>query len=651
MNLIVKAADASSEWCLSGVGNDFYNVRNKQTGNSIDVQNWAVEHLANVATWPYYGGANQNFRLVLANDAPGVAPIAPSQPPTPPPNNDHITSWKGPFETPVVGVALANFPNGKILFWSAFMRELFGYDTGSTWTALYDPATDDLSELLVSNTNHDMFCPGTANMENGNLMVTGGADAAVTSIYDYKTNTFSTGASMVIARGYHSMAVLGSGEIFTAGGSWHGEQGPAGLVVGGRDGEVWNPSTNTWRLLPGVPADPLLSQDVGGVYRSDNHFWLFQSPVENMLFHAGPSRQMSFVDTSGNGAIIPSVARDDIDRMNGNALMIDVGVVFIVGGAANYDTGAGTTKAFLVDINNPNNVQSREVGNMQFARTLSNSVLLPGGFVVVTGGQSQTLLFSDEFAVMQTEIFDPATETFTTLPETMRIPRTYHSASILMIDGRVLVAGGGMCGGCSATHNDFEILVPPYLIQADGSLAPRPTISSAPSVTNAGASIQITMANNADYTFELIRTSSVTHSVNNDQRRIPLARTGKSGSVSTLKIPDNRNVALSGTYYLFAINSNGVPSVATSIQIELSGPGPTPAAAPIALIPDEGAPSSDENGCTSNLSRGGACCLASCGECGGRGCSSRSGGRDGCCTSAILNAGRSCLTNPPPCVE
>lgn len=405
-----------------------------------------------------------------------------------------------------------------------------------------------------------MFCPGSATLANGDMMVTGGADATPTSIYHYQTNTFTKGAPMLIPRGYHSMTVLGDGSIFTIGGSWHGG-------IGGKHGELWNPTTDSWSLLPGVLVGPLLTNDMGGVYRSDNHMWLFQSPVENMVFHAGPSKKMNWINMNGGGSITPSIVRENTDRMNGNAMMIDIGIIFIVGGAPNYDVGAGTKKAYLVDINNPNNVQSRRVGNMAYARTLSNSVILPGGKVVVIGGQSTTLLFSDENAVLPAEIFDPVTETFSTLPEQMHIPRTYHSAAILMIDGRVMVAGGGLCGGCTATHNDFEILVPPNLFAADGSLAPRPVVVSAPSSVAPGDSIQITMQNNANYLFELIRTSAVTHVVNNDQRRIPLTRTGKKGRISTVKIPANRNVALVGTYYLFAVGMDGVPSVGVSLRV------------------------------------------------------------------------------------
>jgi len=46
----------------------------------------------------------------------------------------------------------------------------------------------------------------------------------------------------------------------------------------------------------------------------------------------------------------------------------------------------------------------------------------------------------------------------------------------------------------------------------------------------------------------------------------------------------------------------------------------------------------------------GACCLASCGRCGGTGCSSRPGGAEGCCTNNIITANYSCTLSPAPCV-
>ena len=45
-----------------------------------------------------------------------------------------------------------------------------------------------------------------------------------------------------------------------------------------------------------------------------------------------------------------------------------------------------------------------------------------------------------------------------------------------------------------------------------------------------------------------------------------------------------------------------------------------------------------------------ACCPASCGHCGGRGCEEREGGRQACCALDIQTAGRSCNGTAPPCV-
>eukprot|EP00542_Grammatophora_oceanica_P000419 CAMPEP_0194060170 /NCGR_PEP_ID=MMETSP0009_2-20130614/71100_1 /TAXON_ID=210454 /ORGANISM="Grammatophora oceanica, Strain CCMP 410" /LENGTH=44 /DNA_ID= /DNA_START= /DNA_END= /DNA_ORIENTATION= len=44
----------------------------------------------------------------------------------------------------------------------------------------------------------------------------------------------------------------------------------------------------------------------------------------------------------------------------------------------------------------------------------------------------------------------------------MTVPRTYHSVAVLMRDGRVWAAGGGLCanfctGGPESNHPDAEI--------------------------------------------------------------------------------------------------------------------------------------------------------------------------------------------------
>ena len=68
--------------------------------------------------------------------------------------------------------------------------------------------------------------------------------------------------------------------------------------------------------------------------------------------------------------------------------------------------------------------------------------------------------------------------------------------------------------------------------------------------------------------FVLMRLSSVTHTVNNDQRRIPLQIQSTSGSSSyVLSIPSDPGTVLRGYYMLFALDARGVPSVAATILI------------------------------------------------------------------------------------
>ncbi len=41
-----------------------------------------------------------------------------------------------------------------------------------------------------------------------------------------------------------------------------------------RELQVWSNDTG-WTLLPGCPTDPLLTNDAQGLFRADNHAWLF----------------------------------------------------------------------------------------------------------------------------------------------------------------------------------------------------------------------------------------------------------------------------------------------------------------------------------------------------------------------------------------
>ena len=82
--------------------------------------------------------------------------------------------------------------------------------------------------------------------------------------------------------------------------------------------------------------------------------------------------------------------------------------------------------------------------------------------------------------ILATEIWDPDTGQWTPAASHRR-PRLYHSSSLLLPDGRVLLAGGGAFGN-ARNENSAEIYSPPYLFKGA-----RPTITGGPSTTSAMA--------------------------------------------------------------------------------------------------------------------------------------------------------------------
>jgi galactose oxidase len=277
---------------------------------------------------------------------------------------------------------------------------------------------------------------------------------------------------------------------------------------------------------------------------------------------------MHWITTAGSGSITSAGNRgSDPYAINGNAVLYDVGMIMKTGGAPAYQDTNAQANTFLININNGTaGVTVKQTAPMAYPRAFSNGVVLPNGQVVIIGGQTYPVPFSDATAILIPEIWDNQTQVFRQLSP-MQTPRVYHSTGILLQDGRVYEGGGGQCGeGCSANHFNTEILTPPYLLNANGTLATRPVISSASSSVALGGTISATTTSPV-VSFVLMRLSSTTHTVNNDQRRIPLQIESTSGDSYTLAVPSNPGIVLPGNYWLFALNAQGVPSVAANVFV------------------------------------------------------------------------------------
>lgn len=410
--------------------------------------------------------------------------------------------WGPRIDFTTVPVSAAVLPNGKLLIFSSWDRYDFVSGSGArdkTYTNVYDPAIGQVTEYLVTETDHDMFCPGTALLEDGRLMVNGGGpEVTTTSIYDFSGNQWVRSEDMSRHRWYNASTTLPAGSVFTLGGI------PDDVV-----GELWAEGAG-WRVLSGAPVTPMTTD--GGSYmpRSEQHPRVLVAP-NGKLFAAGPTPNMQWYDTTGNGSVQFAGRRDDdIYAQNNVTVMFDVGKILTAGGNPNYgnagaESSPSSANAYVIDINS--GVTSRRIASMQYGRAYANGVLLPDGKVLVIGGNGTGEAFSDADAVFVPEMFDPATETWTemALQET---PRTYHSTAVLLPDGRVFSGGGGLCGNCGVNHPDGELYSPPYLFKG-----PRPTIRNAPAVVGYNALFSITTTGDvARFTF--VRMSSTTHTVN-----------------------------------------------------------------------------------------------------------------------------------------
>ncbi len=452
--------------------------------------------------------------------------------------------WSPQFSTPVIAIHAHLLPNGKVLFW------------GDSFTYVWDPATPGSFQQMAL-TSTELFCSGHSFLPDGRLLVAGGhipPDAKTGSpdsnVFDYLTNTWTPGPSMNAGRWYPTDTTLPNGEVLVV----------AGTVVAGVDNDLpqvwttsgqWRDLTTAKRVLPVYP-------------------FMFVAP-NGKVFMAGPRLKTRYLDASGTGHWTTVADSKCCVRDYGSAVMYDKGKVLIVGGAGQKKNGPlPTNTAEVIDLNVATPAW-RYTNPMAFRRRQLNATLLPDGKVLVTGGTSSAGFNTSNGSVLAAEIWDPASEQWTTLAS-MQVRRLYHSTALLLPDGRVLSAGGGRPPATGtptdSDHLDAEIYSPPYLFAPDGTPAVRPTVTTAPSSVHYGDTFLVETPDwNGITKVNWIRLSSVTHAFNMDQRINLLAFSKISGGLNVVA-PANANLAPPGHYMLFVLNGDGVPSMARIIQVQ-----------------------------------------------------------------------------------
>jgi len=450
--------------------------------------------------------------------------------------------WSDPASLPLVPVGMDLLSNGDLL--------LMDEPAFSQQPIVLDPLT--LTSVTVPSLSN-LFCSAQTGMADGRLLVAGGHGTshlgiADTNVFDPATNGWTRMANMAFPRWYPSLTTLGDGRILAI----------SGMIDNGNwadTPEIYNPSTNTWSTIAVSTAD----------VHEIEYPLTFLVPSGNSVTIAASNAHTDVLDLARRTwSALPNTP-----ALNGSAAQYRPGKILMTGGGTL--NAASQTTAAVLDTNRASPAW-QVVPPMLYPRYNHNLTVLPDGSVLAIGGSARATQYIDT-GTLPTEVWNPDTNGWTGLAA-VHEPRLYHSTSLLLPDGRVVVGGGGSLPG-TLDHRNLEFFSPPYLFRG-----PRPAISSAPAAVDYGQTFTIGTPTATEIRkVSLVRMAAVTHTIDMDQHYLELPFTAGANSLNVAAITDP-NSAPPGEYMLFVVDANGVPSTAAIVRLGGTPPAtaPTPTA-------------------------------------------------------------------------
>jgi hypothetical protein len=459
-----------------------------------------------------------------------------------PTTTDLVGQWGAPLTWPIVAVHVNLLPTGEILAWD-------GQQAGTN-ARLFNPATNAFTSVNIT-TGTNIFCTGHCHLPDGRILVTGGHVGAAhvgvtdTNIFNPTTRQWTRVASMQTPRWYPTNTTLPDGRILVTAGEINCDACNA-LIP-----EIYNPISNTWTELFGAPLD---------LTYYPHMFVLPDGRVLAASTAESPTVTQVLNVVTQTWSVVDANAVD-----GGSAAMYLPGKIMKSGTSTNPDDPVvpSETTTYVLDMTQAA-AAWRETAPMAFPRTYHTLTILPDGNVLVTGGGPTTDAVGVNEAIKAAELWSPVTETWTSMASMQR-PRLYHSTALLLPDARVWVAGGGRFNGVNEPTDQLssEIYSPPYLFKGT-----RPVITSAPVQIGYGGAMTVQTPDVSRIaSVSLIKLGSMTHAFNMDQRYVPLSFTAGASSLS-VQTPANSNLAPPGHYMLFIVDIDGIPSVATILNIQ-----------------------------------------------------------------------------------
>ena len=303
-------------------------------------------------------------------------------------------------------------PNGNVLIAGGMNGNGSYFDTAE----IYSPATDTFGS--AQNMSARRVGHTATLLPNGKVLIAGGYNGdylASAEIYDPATGSFTPLGQKTMARSEHVAVLLNNNKLVLAGGTGTGWTFLASA-------EVYDPSTGIFTRT-GSMTTPRESHTAtllksGKVLISGGH----KGRREAMTVYSSAE-----VYDPAKGTFSATGNMTTIRHKHAASLLPD-GNVLIVGGSDKRDWQGKYASAEIYD---SNKCKFKAIGEMKMARfKLANAVVsLRNGKILIAGGGEQL------------ELYDPATNAFTTVKGQIDTAR-FFSAATLLQDDRVLITGG-----------------------------------------------------------------------------------------------------------------------------------------------------------------------------------------------------------------
>tara|TARA_Y100001978_G_scaffold202710_1_gene224802 strand:- start:388 stop:2361 length:1974 start_codon:yes stop_codon:yes gene_type:complete len=459
----------------------------------------------------------------------------------------------------------------------------------------------------------DSFCTVVRVLDKENVFFVGGNlnkftnqpdTQNATMIYNIKDGTFKQGKNLKYKRWYGSAVRTGDEKLLIIGGKDVQENGEVSHIPEIID---LNNIKEGWKVLEKAGSQKLFGEDLydewsypksfltsdGNVVGiSYNKIWVMNKDddfrvnqtgeipiakggIARHLEHVNPNLETDFIKNKNkkvnnkdhqhhnhaNDSVMNNKMRLRLVTMGGavgstsSAVMKGKDNIYLFGGKQYGDEYTSSNKVYKINFTNSSRPEVKELSSMAFPRSNANATILPNGDIFINGGEAYN---DNEFSIFTPEIYNVDTETTKILSDGY-FRRNYHSTSILLPDGRILVSGGDVWNS--------EIFYPPYLFEKDWEdntiLAKRPKIINFKDEISRGKLIielEENQANNIDM-ISILSTGSTTHAQGSEQKFRSLDYKKISKNKFEIIIPNNPNELANGTYMIFAVTSKGVPSV------------------------------------------------------------------------------------------